>query len=289
MAAPQTAMAPSADAAALVWRHDGAMSIVVHQIPVCPFSQRLQILLALKGCPGAVEFRVVDITQPRPPELLAATRGSTALPVMITDQGIALRESLVLMRFIDTALRGARVAAADPVRHAAESLVAGAEREFAQQGYLYVMNQDAAQRDAHALAMLDQYARLNALLEQYSQGEGPFMLEQFGWAEAVFTPLFQRFWFLEYYEGFELPPSSRYARVRRWRDACLEHPAAQQVSREEIVKCYHDYARGCGNGALPNGRRVSSFAFEPHWRARPWPPKDKYARPGPSDAVLGLT
>jgi glutathione S-transferase len=75
--------------------------------------------------------------------------------------------------------------------------------------------------------------------------------------------------------------------VRRWRDACLAHPAARQVSREEVVKCYYDYARGFGNGALPEGRRVSSFAFAPHWSERPWPPRDKY-RPGAGDAALGL-
>ena len=53
---------------------------IVHHIPVCPFCQRLEILLALKGQPDAVEFRVVDITRPRDPGLLAKTRGTTALP-----------------------------------------------------------------------------------------------------------------------------------------------------------------------------------------------------------------
>ena len=33
---------------------------IVHHIPVCPFSQRLEILLALKGATDAVSFRVVD-------------------------------------------------------------------------------------------------------------------------------------------------------------------------------------------------------------------------------------
>jgi glutathione S-transferase len=54
----------------------------VYHIPVCPFSQRLEILLELKRLRPAVEFRVVDITKPRPAELLAKTRGTTAMPVM---------------------------------------------------------------------------------------------------------------------------------------------------------------------------------------------------------------
>jgi glutathione S-transferase len=104
-------------------------------------------------------------------------------------------------------------------------------------------------------------------------------------AELVFSPMFVRFWFLDYYENFDLPENGLY-RVRRWRDACLAHPAAQQVSREEVVKSYYDYALGAGNGALPAGRQISSFAFEPHWSKRPWPPRDKYAPA--TDASLGL-
>ncbi len=44
---------------------------IVYHIPVCPFSQRLEILLALKNKVDAVEFRVVDITRP---QLRAAAR-----------------------------------------------------------------------------------------------------------------------------------------------------------------------------------------------------------------------
>ena len=33
---------------------------IVYHIPVCPFSQRLEIMLALKGQSDAVDFRVVE-------------------------------------------------------------------------------------------------------------------------------------------------------------------------------------------------------------------------------------
>jgi glutathione S-transferase len=61
----------------------------------------------------------------------------------------------------------------------------------------------------------------------------------------------------------------------------------QQVSRDEIVKLYHDYAKGMGNGALVPGRTRSSFVFDPDWRLRPWPPRDKY-NASASDEALGL-
>lgn len=262
---------------------------VVHHIPVCPFSQRLEILLALKGRRDAVEFRVVDITRPRDPVLLAKTRGIIALPVMETDDGTVLRESLVILRYLEMSLPEPPVARREPLQHALENLVVSHEGPLVNAGYTFVMNQDRARRDSLHEALLREYRKLDDVLTQVSPGAGssPWVFDRFGWAETVFTPIFMRFWFLEHYEDFQLPDTADFARVRRWRDACVEHPAAQQVSREEIVKLYHDYARGAGNGALLPGRQRSSFVFEPHWRQRPWPPRDKWGPPA-TDADLGL-
>lgn len=259
---------------------------VIHHIPVCPFSQRLEVLLAVKERTDAVEFRVVDITRPRDPALLRRTGGSTVLPVLETPDGDILGESLVILRYLDEAVGDRMVRRRDPLEHAVESMLIAQEGAFAEAGYLFVLNQDRGKRDSHRDRMLRLYGRINDLLVERSP-QGPWLFEDFGLAETVFAPLFMRFWFLEYYEGFELPDAAAFARVAAWRAACLEHPAAQQVSFEQIVKLYYDYALGAGNGALVAGRSRSSFVFEPHWRDRPWPPRDKYAGTA-SDAELGL-
>lgn len=260
---------------------------VVYHIPACPFSQRLKILLALKGVPDAFGFEVVDITRPRDPWLLAKTRGTTALPVMVLPDGRVLKESLVLMDYIEDVVPEPPVRQRDPVRRAVESMFCRMEGEFTAAGYTLVMNQDAAQREALADKLLAIYRKLDDFLRHEAAG-GTFLWEDFGWAEAVFTPLHMRFWFLEYYENFRLPESDdRYRRVRRWVDACLQHPAAQQHTQEEIVKLYYDYAQGAGNGALLPGRAKSSFDFEPAWPSRPWPPRGKYGKSA-GDLALGL-
>jgi glutathione S-transferase len=120
------------------------------------------------------------------------------------------------------------------------------------------MNQDRDARDAFETKLLDRYAGLDAFLTRYNP-QGDFLFDTFGLAEAVFAPIVMRFWFLQYFEGFDLPSDGPFERVRRWRDACLAHPAAQQVSREEIVKSYYAYALGAGNGALLPGRTRSSI------------------------------
>jgi glutathione S-transferase len=258
----------------------------VHHIPVCPFCQRLEILLTLKGRRDEVEFRVVDVTKPRPEWLLQKTRGTTALPILETSDGRVLKESLVIMEYLDALYPERPLSQRDPYRRAVENMLTRLEGDFCTQGYVWVMNQDGARRDTLRTGMLSQYAKLNDFLAEHAP-TGPFLFGEFGWAEAVFTPLFMRFWFLEYYEDFALPAGERYARVKEWVDACLGHPAAQQVTKEQIVKLYYDYAKGAGNGALLPGREKSSFAFEPDWRMRPWPPKDKYEHSA-TDAELGL-
>lgn len=259
---------------------------IVHHIPVCPFCQRLEILLSLKGHADAVAFSVVDITKPRDPVLLAKTRGTTALPVLELPDGRILKESLVILDYLDETVPGGAQRRADPYEHAIEQMLIAREGAFTGAGYRFVMNDNLVRRDDHNRKMLDLYAALDSFLVAHNP-DGTFLFDRFGLAEAVYTPLFMRFWFLEYYEGFDLPDAPEYARVRRWRDACLSHPAAQQVQFDQIVKLYYDYALGAGNGALLPGRLRSSFVFEPHWRDRPMPPTDKYDYAA-TDAELGL-
>ncbi|MEH6740169.1 MAG: glutathione S-transferase family protein [Sulfitobacter sp.] len=260
--------------------------LIVYHIPVCPFSQRLEILLALRGQEQAVEFRVVDITRSRDPELLAKTRGTTSLPILETSDGTILKESLVLLRYLDEVLDGPMLRRSDPAKHAIESMLIAREGPFTMAGYLFVMNQDRARRDEFNEKLLSLYRDINDFLLHHDT-KGPFLFDDFGLAECVFSPMFKRFWFLDYYEDFRLPDGADYDRVRAWREACMAHSATGQVTKEEIVKLYYDYALGAGNGALVDGRSVSSFTFSPRWQDRPWPPRDKYA--GTADDIsLGL-
>jgi glutathione S-transferase len=259
---------------------------IIHHIPVCPFSQRIEILLALKGLFDAVQFRVVDITRPRDPKLLELSRGTTALPIMDLGGGRVLKESLVILRYVDEAFGDTPIARSDPYERGIERLMITREGPFTMAGYLMVMNTDPNKRDQKRQALLEHYAWLDDFLRHHNPA-GTFLFDQFGLADLVYTPMFMRFWFLDYYEDFDLPDTPDFERVRTWRDACIAHPAAQQVGYDEIVKLYYDYAVGVGNGALPEGRARSSFVFDPDWRDRPMPPKDKYERIA-SDAELGL-
>ena len=259
---------------------------IVYHIPVCPFSQRLKILLAIRGMEDLIDFRVVDITKPRAPDLLAKTRGTTSLPILETPDGRIVKESLVILRYLDESLPGTPLRRSCPMEHALESMLIAKEGPFTTAGYLFVLNQSLQDREAHLQKTLAIYRDINDFLVEHGPN-GPFLFDEFGLAEAVYAPVFQRFWFLDYYEGFTFPKDGNYDRVRQWHDSCIAHPMAGQVSKDEIIKLYYDYALGAGNGALVKGRSFSSFVFEPDWKDRPMPPKDKYA-PSASDKDLGL-
>ena len=153
-------------------------NLIVYHIPVCPFSQRLEILLTLKGLRKAVEFCVVDITRPRDPVLLCLLRGSAALPILETDQGV-LKESLVILRYLDELFPEPAIAQADPYRRAVENMLIAREGDFTAAGYRYVMNRDPARAAAFRDAMLAQYAWLDDFLAWQNPG-GVFLFADFG-------------------------------------------------------------------------------------------------------------
>lgn len=257
--------------------------MILYHFPGCPYSERVEILLHLKGLVGAVQDVELDISQPRPDWLLQKTGGSTALPVLDCGAHV-VKESAVILRFLDERFAERPIRQADPLHHAVESMFGLLDSSYAKAGYEMLRNRDVAKREEFRLAFDAQYARLDAFLIRYG-GSGHYLFEDFGWAEVMLTPLLKRLECLSYYEDYRIPESLD--RLRTWHAACLSHPAAQSRKVEEILKLYYDYSRGAGSGALAPGRRKSSFTMDPHWSSRPLPPRNKWGD-GATDQELGL-
>jgi glutathione S-transferase len=258
--------------------------LTMYHIPGCPFSERVEILLELKGLTALMADVEIDISKPRPDWLLRRTQGSTSLPALALDNRETLKESMVIMRYLEDRFPERPVAQRDAYRHAVEGMLCAADGAFTGAGYRMILNRDRSLRDEHVKEVDAQFQRLDTFLSHYSPS-AIWLFEDFGWAEVAYTPMFKRLWFLEYYENYVIPEAL--VRVRRWRDACLAHPAAQRHSFEELMKLYYDYSQGAGNGRIAEGRKVSSFALAPHWRTRPMPSRDKWGMAA-SDQQLGL-
>jgi glutathione S-transferase len=259
------------------------MKMKLYHIPGCPYSERVEILMALKGLQHLIDDQEIDISKPRPSWLLEKTGGASALPAMDVPGG-TLRESMTILRYLEDRFPERAVAQRDPYRHAIESMFIAVGANVSGAGYKMLMNRDPAQRTALSQAVDEQFALLDAFLARHAIGS-VFLFEDFGWAEVAQTPLTKRLWFLDYYENYQVP--AKLTRVRTWREACLVHPTAQSRSFDEIIKYYYDYSRGIGGGKLPEGRAVSAFSLEHHWSKRPMPPRDKWGAAA-TDAQLGL-
>lgn len=259
------------------------MSLVLYQILICPFCQRVQIILSLKQV--AVRNVYIDGVAPRPKDFLELTDGSQQCPVLQIDN-LVLKESIVIMEYIDEAFDGCRVRRTLPHERAIENMIISKEGVLFAAGVKLLLNQDLSARQNIVSNLLEVYSMLNSFLVRYAKGD-EFLFEDFGFAEAVFAPLFLRLTTLSYYEDFELPDTPLYARVRKWIVGCLNHKLCQTVSREEVIKSYYDYSIGFGKGSLPPGRKCSSLSTFPSWKFRPYPPRDKY-HVRATDEELGL-
>jgi glutathione S-transferase len=257
--------------------------MILYHFPGCPYSERIEICLHLKGMTGEVEDIELDLSKPRPDWLLQKTRGSTALPVLDCGQQV-LRESSVILRYLDMKYPERPIAHTDPMRHAIESLFGLMDSGYAKAGYAMLRNQELSRREELKQAFDAEYAKLDEFLRLHGNG-GPFLFDDFGWAEVMFTPLLKRLECLAYYEDYQIPQDLE--RVKIWHSACLDHPSAQGRPIEQILKLYYDYSRDAGGGALASGRTRSSFAMEPAWQDRPLPPRNKWAGAA-TDQELGL-
>lgn len=238
----------------------------------CPFAQRARIALALKGAEHATHE--IDITRkPYPAEFLALNP-SGQVPTIVHD-GRVLFESEVVCEYIDEALPGPGLLPDDPYRRGVSRLLIEYGRgTFIPALYRLLLNQDET-RDEHLRAQaLAAWRWLDGRLAAMGSG-GKYLFEEPTLADYAFGPFFQRWQAVEHYRYFEVPGTSDYANVLRWRDGCLLLPQVQDTApdRDTIIKLYADYARGYAQAATAPGE-PSAFdvALSPP-ASRPMPPR----------------
>lgn len=265
-----------------------AKRFILYTNHICPFCQRIEFLLRAKGLWEQVDVRILDLATPRPAWFLEKTGGTTSVPVLELPDGSIIKESLVLLRYVEDVAPGH--SPADAYGRAVLNQWLALEGDFVSAGYRFVMNTDETKRAAVEEAYVAQVKRLDAFLRRHAP-HSVFLFAQPGLAEAAYAPFFLRFSpLLAHYDLWHYPAAG-VERFMAFHDACLallRDPALSEVSEARVVKAYYDYAVGSGNGKLPAGRTRSSFSVEPDYDARPLPPKDKWHVAALTDQQLGL-
>lgn len=163
-------------------RSGGSPTLVSH--PLCPYVQRVAIVLAEKGV--AFERRDVDLASK--PDWFVAVSPLGKTPVLLVD-GHALFESAVICEFLDETIT--------PRLHPGEALVRARHRGWIAFASV-VLDRIAAFYGAPDVGTLDlQRDRLERLfgeLEQALAAEGPwFSGAGFSLVDAAFAPVFRYF------------------------------------------------------------------------------------------------
>jgi glutathione S-transferase len=248
--------------------------IELYSIAVCPFAQRTRLVLTLKGVP----FRLteIDITKPRPDWFLAINPLGQ-VPV-IRHRGQVLNESSVINEYLEEVFPAPRLFPEDAFRRAqSRILIDQLNQSFVPAMYSLLMNQDPARHGALIEKALASWRWLDGFLMRHNP-DGAWFADGFGMADLSAAPFFQRYCLNAYFRGFALPEQAGFARVRRWRDACLANPLVVSTGMpdEDFIKLYADYAHGFGNGAVPPGRAYSSFDMMVPLASRPMPPRPEW-------------
>lgn len=245
----------------------------LYSMQVCPFAQRTRVMLRMKDI--SFELTELDISKPRPDWFLE--KNPLGKVPVIEHDGRIINESSVINEYLDEVFDHRRVHSEDPYRRAiSRILIDYCNNGFVGPMYGMLMNQDPDKHDELHEKVLETWRWVDDFLMRYNP-DGTYLFDEdgYGMAEVTFAPFFARYVLNEYYLGFELPDTDEYARVRRWRDACVdnEHLQATSMSDEDFIKLYFDYSRGFGNGAVPEGQAYSSFDTDVPLEGRPMPPK----------------
>ncbi len=263
------------------------MKPIVYHIPVCPFSQRVEIQLELKGRRQDVDFVVVDITQPRPDWLLQKSAARRRCRSSNWPTGASSRKAWSCCSTSRTSSRSAAVAQRDPYRRAVENMLTRMEGDFCNQGYGWVMNQDPARRDAmdggHAEAVREARTtsccsiRLQAPSSSRTSAGPRRSSRRSSCASGSSSTT----------RTSSCRTDGRYARVqpldRRLPRAPGRAAGQQGRNRQALLRL----REGRRQRRLAAGTQQSSFTFTPDWRSRPWPPRNKYEHAA-NDGELGL-
>src|SRR4051812_31518108 len=73
---------------------------------ICPFCQRVEFLLRAKGLWDKTDVRLIDLSTPRPAWFTEKTGGTTSVPVLELPDGSIIKESLVLLRYLEDLVPG---------------------------------------------------------------------------------------------------------------------------------------------------------------------------------------
>lgn len=248
---------------------DRSSDIEIYSMWACPYAQRTRILLDLKRIP--YKLVEIDLTKPRPAWFLTMNP-SGKVPVAVHD-GRILNESSLINEYLDETWPEPPVFPRSPYeRFAARTLVEFCNSRFAPGMYRVLMEQDDDRRARLQEQAKADWRTLESLLDRFNWLDTA-RADSFGIVELSYAPFFERYVLTDHYWGIRPWTQPGLERLLRWRALVLANPIVENIglAAEDYIKLYEDYAYGCSNGTIPDGRSRSSFDLSVPLSDRPLP------------------
>lgn len=205
------------------------MQLLSH--PLCPYVHRAAALLTERGV--AFELRHVDLQ--RKPDWFLAISPRGKVPVLVTDEGTAIFESLVILEYLDERY-ALRMLPDEPLARAQQRMWIALSDDLMSGHYKIAVARSEAERDAARAATRETLARFERVVAgPWFNGDAPALVDFAAGPALLRLDRIDRWLELGLFD--ELP------KVRAWTDAVLALPAFT----ETLVPEFDDRLRALVN------------------------------------------
>ena len=181
---------------------------------------------------------------------------------MLDHDGKILRESLLIVDYVNEAFPGASLYPASPFdKYLSRLIVSEADSTLIGPFYTALKNQDRSKDAEYSAKVLGGIKKLNDWLLKTNPKGTFFFGDDLTYADIAMAPFAERVVLVEEYRQIQVPDTEEYRRFLTWRNAVLAHPdvASTLVPKEDLIAGYVDYSLGVENGKLAPGKAESSF------------------------------
>jgi len=198
----------------------------IYSSPICPFVQRVIAVLEAKK----VEYEVEFLDLMNLPDWFIEISPNAEVPILITDNNIALFESLAICEYLEETY--------SPNLYPSNPEKKALHRAWARQAVTQYLVQCSAQRSATREILerkAEDFTQLFAKVEKVL-GEGPFFDgEKLSMVDTAWIPILHRSALIKKFTGFEF--LGGYPKVIQWQQALLQ----TDVLKNSVPEIFEEY------------------------------------------------
>lgn len=208
--------------------------IKIVSFKICPFVQRVTVLLEAKGIPYDIEY----IQLSNKPEWFLDISPTGQVPVLITESGAALFESDAIVEYLDEIY--------EPLESELTSEQRAIDRAWSYQATKHYLVQCGAMRSADAETLAERAENLGRAFARIEQalGEGPFFRgEAIGNVDTAWLPLLHRAEIIRQHSGYDF--LDKFPKVKAWQSMLMKTGIPDKSVSRDFEQAFSEFYLSC--------------------------------------------